>query len=139
MRRSLVIALLVVAALAPTTAMASAWFRCQVDGVARARCCCPAPTPLTDEERAAERERQRDPSRPAELAATTCCDVERSDARVRDARALPGVELALAPPPRAVVRVATEATVAVTAASAWVAPLPRGPPTLFHQHIALLV
>jgi hypothetical protein len=120
--------LLLIAALAPTSAMASEWMRCRTDGAARKTCCCPA------------EERDEDPSRPPELAATKCCDVDQFAGRTLDARAMPDVSpIMLAPPVRSVIRVAPTAVAAVDTVSQTEVAQPRGPPSLFAQSILLLV
>jgi len=126
-RRPLVL-LLLIAALAPTSAMASDWIRCRADGEARRACCCPAD------------EREEDPARPPELAATSCCDVDRLPGRSLDARAMPDVpSLALAPPVRTMVRVApVERSVIAVSPQTEVAQ-PRGPPSLLSLGCLLLV
>lgn len=127
MRRPLVL-LLLVAALAPTSAMASEWFRCRVDGEARKSCCCPA------------EEREQDPARPPELTATKCCDVDQFAGRTLDARAMPdAVPIAIAPPVRAVIRLAPAEVAASDSVPETEVAQPRGPPSLFAQRILLLV
>ena len=126
-RRPLVL-LLLIAALAPTSAMASDWIRCRTDGESRRTCCCPAD------------EREEDPARPPELAATGCCDVDRLPGRSLDARAMPDVpSLALAPPVRTVVRVSPVAIAEIAATPQTEVAQPRGPPSLFAQGCLLLV
>ena len=128
MRRPLVL-LLLIAALAPTSAMASEWIRCRVDGgQARKTCCCPT------------EQRDEDPSRPPELAASKCCDVDQMAGRTLDARAMPDVSpIMLAPPVRSVIRVAPTEGAAIEAVPQTEVVQPRGPPSLFAQSVLLLV
>lgn len=126
-RRSLVL-LLLIAALAPTSAMASEWIRCRADGEARNACCCPAD------------DRDEDPARPAELTAASCCDVDLLAERTLDARALPDVlSIAIAPPVRTVIRVAPTEIGAFEISPQTEVAQPRGPPSLFAQGCSLLV
>jgi hypothetical protein len=126
-RRPLVL-LLLIAALAPTSAMASEWIRCRTDGEARKTCCCPAD------------EREADPTRPTEIAAANCCDVDQIAGRTLDARALPDISpFAVAPPVRTVARIAPMPVATLVVVSQTEVAQPRGPPSLFAQNILLLV
>ena len=126
-RRPLIL-LLLIAALAPTSAMASEWIRCRTDGEARKTCCCPVD------------EREEDPARPAELAAAGCCDVDQLPGRALDARVMPEIaSITLAPPVRTVIRVAPLEIAATDAAPQTEVAQPRGPPSLVAQNILLLV
>jgi hypothetical protein len=126
-RRPLIL-LLLIAALAPTSAMASEWIRCRIDGEARKTCCCPPD------------EREEDPSRPAEIAATGCCDVDKLAGQSADPRAMPDIAaIAIAPPVRTVVRLAPPEIAVVDLAPAMEAAQPRGPPSLFALGCSLLV
>jgi hypothetical protein len=126
-RRPLVL-LLLIAALAPTSAMASEWIRCRTDGEARKTCCCPPDA------------REDDPTRPTEIAAAKCCDVDHLAGRALDARAIPDVSpFAIAPPVRTVVRIAPMPATTLDVVSQTEVAQPRGPPSLFAQNILLLV
>ena len=126
-RRPLVL-LLLIAALAPTSAMASEWIRCRTDGEARKSCCCPAD------------DRDEDPSRPPELAATSCCSVDRMAGRSLDARVMPEVAaIAIAPPLRTVIRVVPVEPVAIDVMPQTEVAQPRGPPSLLSLGCLLLV
>jgi hypothetical protein len=128
-RRPLVL-LLLIAALAPTSAMASEWIQCR-GGETRKTCCCP---------QEGRDVRDEDPSRTPEVAAAKCCDVDRFAGRALDERAMPDVSpFAIAPPVRTVVRVAPMPVATLDVVTETEAAQPRGPPSLFAQSILLLV
>ncbi len=121
--------LLALAALAPTSAMASEWYQCRADGVTRPTCCCP---PAADEAAA--------PDAPPTISRAGCCTVDVVDGSTSDLRTLtslastalpaviPQVTIA-APPPAPPWRRTRHAR----------SSQPRGPPALYLQHCALLI
>lgn len=130
MRRPVLLLLFALAALAPTTATASEWYRCRTMGVAQQTCCCPKKS-QAKERRASEHPQAK---------AACCCDVELSEARARDSRASAPASGFLLVPPSAVEHVAfapprTELDIGV-------AVTPRqsqGPPALYLRHCSLLL
>ena len=125
------ILLLILAALAPTSAMASEWYRCQADGEVRQACCCPQQ----------EEGEEPAPDSPQGIERSCCCDIDRADPRTSDLRATAeagSVVAGLAMPIETVrMMPATPEAVAVVAIST--PAQPRGPPSLFLRHCSLLL
>jgi hypothetical protein len=125
-RRSLVI-LFLVAAFAPTSAMASDWYRCRMSGKAMQKCCCPV-------------EKARAPQPQAAVRGACCCDVEHSVVRSADPRVradAASVEMLVPPlPVRVLPRLELAERPQLVAASA--VAQPRGPP-VFLRNLTLIL
>lgn len=129
--RLLLVILLVLGALAPTSALASDWYRCRIDGQVRQACCCPQQ----------EENDERGRGDPPGIERSCCCDVDRVDGRTSDLRARTEATAASA---GAMITLeagsempATPAAVAVLATST--PAQPRGPPSLFLRNCSLLI
>ena len=127
MRRAAAIVFLLIV-LAPSAVRASAWYRCDHDGVLRDACCCPATA-----------KHHNTPAPATELRSACCCRITAIAARESSVRsapplaptelpALPAVATIATPPPDAPVGTITAFDVGE----------PRGPPVpLFARHCSL--
>jgi hypothetical protein len=123
--------LFALAALAPTTAMASEWYRCRTMGVVQQTCCCPKKSQA----------KEQPASDQPQAKAAGCCDVELSEARASDPRSSAPASGFLPVPPSAVERVAF-ATHGGAELAIDLAVTPRqsqGPPALYLRHCSLLL
>jgi len=123
------ILLLLVAAIAPTSAIAAEWYRCRTSGETMSSCCCSA------KDRVEAVVPDASEARPA-----CCCDVERTEAlssgprlRVGEGVVAPLISPAPTEAPRLLVAPSIVA-VDVTSTPA----LPRGPP-VFLRNLTLLI
>ena len=129
MRRFLV-TLLVIVMMAPTMALAAAWYRCGIDGKVRAACCCPP-----------ERQDGEAPVERSPVARAECCSIEQADAAAADTRmAVDGVAaLAALPVPRQVVDVGTPPLVERVRSTPGFARASSRAPPIFLSHCSLLL
>lgn len=128
--RRVVLILLALVVLVPSSSWASALYRCGHDGEVRSACCCPAKTKHHDKNRGAD----------AQIKPACCCKITTIEARESSVRSAPPVALDVAP---AIVPVVI--AIAVTVTPVRVArldrePAQRGPPEpLFVRHCSFLL
>ena len=131
--RRFAVTLVVLVVMSPTVAMAADWYRCTMDGQARAACCCPG-----------EGEEREDvpPDAPPDARSACCCDID----TVRIAASEPrmkadptGPALGVLVVPRVVIAIQTPATeVVIRRTPSMARPSSRAPP-LFLSHCSLLL
>lgn len=130
--RRFVVTLVVLVVMSPTVAMAAEWYRCTMDGQARAACCCPG-----------QDEAQEDvPPDAPNARSACCCDIEASSTPASEPRMNTGVAdaaLGILVVPRVVIEVQSpRSEVRLRPAPAVARPSSRAPP-LFLSNCALLI
>jgi len=129
--RRFAVTLVVLIVMSPTVAMAADWYRCTMDGQARAACCCPG-----------EQQEDVPPDAPPDARSACCCDIDTlsipaSEPRMKADPAGPALG-ALVVPRVAIEIQAPVIEVAIRLTPSVARPSSRAPP-LFLAHCSLLL